>query len=178
MGVRAYSDALSVYSLCSRSMWLTFNKPCTGGFLVIKKESIFGKQAIAMTWDFPEANAIINETVGGFGPAIDLLKDKLANYTKKEGECGAKDTNNKRISSGKVVSTDPPYYDNIGYADLSDFFYVWLRHSLRTFFPELFATLAVPKAEELVASPYRHGSKREAEKFFPRGHDSGDASPR
>ena len=67
---------------------------------------------------------------------------------------------------GKVVSTDPPYYDNIGYADLSDFFYVWLRRSLRPVFPDLFATLAVPKAEELVATPYRHGSKEKAETFF------------
>jgi putative DNA methylase len=64
------------------------------------------------------------------------------------------------------VSTDPPYYDNIGYADLSDFFYVWLRRSLRSIFPDLFATLTVPKAEELVATPFRHGSKQEAEGFF------------
>jgi putative DNA methylase len=64
------------------------------------------------------------------------------------------------------VSTDPPYYDNIGYADLSDFFYVWLRRSLRPVYPDLFATLAVPKAEELVATPYRHGSKEKAETFF------------
>jgi len=68
-----------------------------------------------------------------------------------------------------VVSTDPPYYDNISYADLSDFFYVWLRRSLRTFFPDLFATLAVPKAEELVATPYRHGGKDQAEAFFMEG---------
>ena len=66
----------------------------------------------------------------------------------------------------KVLSTDPPYYDNIGYADLSDFFYVWLRRSLKPVFPELFVTLAVPKAEELVATPYRHGSMDEAETFF------------
>ena len=69
-------------------------------------------------------------------------------------------------STNKVVSTDPPYYDNIGYADLSDFFYVWLRRSLKPVFPDLFATLAVPKAEELVATPYRHGSKEKAEAFF------------
>ena len=81
------------------------------------------------------------------------------------------------ISRGKVVSTDPPYYDNIGYADLSDFFYVWLRRSLRSVFPDLFATLAVPKAEELVATPYRHGSKESAERFSRR-HDAGDAPPR
>ncbi len=70
------------------------------------------------------------------------------------------------ISKGRVISTDPPYYDNIGYADLSDFFYVWLRRSVRSIFPDLFSTLAVPKADELVATPYRHGSKGKAEKFF------------
>ena len=70
------------------------------------------------------------------------------------------------LAKRAVVSTDPPYYDNIGYADLSDFFYVWLRRSLRPVFPDLFATLAVPKAEELVATPYRHGSKEQAETFF------------
>ena len=69
----------------------------------------------------------------------------------------------------KLISTDPPYYDNIGYADLSDFFYVWLRKSLRPIFPDLFATLAVPKAEELVATPYRHGDKKKAEAFFLAG---------
>ena len=73
------------------------------------------------------------------------------------------------IARDAVVSTDPPYYDNIGYADLSDFFYVWLRRTLRSSFPELFATLAVPKAEELVATPYRHGGKEAAEAFFLEG---------
>jgi putative DNA methylase len=76
------------------------------------------------------------------------------------------DAQNQAVSGGKAVSTDPPYYDNIGYADLSDFFYVWLRRSLRSILPDLFATLAVPKAEELVATPYRHGSKEKAESFF------------
>src|SRR5262249_15267327 len=68
-----------------------------------------------------------------------------------------------------LVSTDPPYYDNVGYADLSDFFYVWMRPCLRSVYPELFSTLLVPKAEELVASPYRHGSKGKAEAFFLTG---------
>jgi putative DNA methylase len=80
------------------------------------------------------------------------------------------DAASQTITDGKVVSTDPPYYDNIGYADLSDFFYVWLRRSLQPVFPDLFATLAVPKAEELVATPYRHGSKEKAETFFLTGH--------
>ena len=70
------------------------------------------------------------------------------------------------VSLAGIFSTDPPYFDNVGYADLSDFFYVWLRRALRLVFPDLFATLAVPKAEELVATPYRHGSKDAAESFF------------
>ena len=85
------------------------------------------------------------------------------------GIAGQADAQNQSVSLGKLVSTDPPYYDNIGYADLSDFFYVWLRRSLRSVFPDLFATLAVPKAEELVATPYRHGSKAKAETFFLSG---------
>ena len=76
------------------------------------------------------------------------------------------DAQSQTLGFSAVVSTDPPYYDNIGYADLSDFFYVWLRRPLREVFPDLFATLAVPKAEELVATPYRHGSKERAESFF------------
>ena len=76
------------------------------------------------------------------------------------------DAQSQEFSRDAVVSTDPPYYDNIGYADLSDFFYVWLRRSLRPVFPDLFATLAMPKAEELVATPYRHGGKEKAEEFF------------
>ena len=68
-----------------------------------------------------------------------------------------------------MISTDPPYYDNIGYADLSDFFYVWLRHSLGGVWPDLFRRLTTPKAEELVATPYRHGGKVKAEAFFMKG---------
>src|SRR5207244_6550311 len=79
------------------------------------------------------------------------------------------DARTQSLSKNRVISSDPPYYDNIGYADLSDFFYVWLRRSLRPIFPDLFTTLAVPKAEELVATPYRHGSKEKAEAFFLAG---------
>ena len=79
------------------------------------------------------------------------------------------DASVQTTSYQKAVSTDPPYYDNIGYADLSDFFYVWLRRSFRSVFPNLLATISVPKAEELVATPYRHGSKEKAEQFFLAG---------
>ena len=87
-------------------------------------------------------------------------------YAPIPGNVVQTDAQSQNLSCDKVLSTDPPYYDNIGYADLSDFFYVWLRRSLKPVFPNLFATLAVPKAEELVATPYRHGSKEKAETFF------------
>ncbi|ALG72106.1 hypothetical protein AL072_08675 [Azospirillum thiophilum] len=82
------------------------------------------------------------------------------------GFASLSDASSQGITVNKVVSTDPPYYDNIGYADLSDFFYIWLRRSLRLIYPDICATLAVPKAEELVATPYRHGGKEKAERFF------------
>src|SRR5690606_23924285 len=82
------------------------------------------------------------------------------------GQANQADAQTTVLPAHKVVSTDPPYYDNIGYADLSDFFYVWMRRNLRETFPSLFATVAVPKDEELVATPYRHGNKEGAEKFF------------
>ena len=86
-----------------------------------------------------------------------------------QGVSSQEDAETRTGTVDKLVSTDPPYYDNIGYADLSDFFYVWLRRSLRSTFPDLFATLAVPKAEELVATPGRHGGKQQAETFLLEG---------
>jgi putative DNA methylase len=119
-----------------------------------------------MTWDFAEANTFA-DAGGSFGAAIE--KGALAIDALPVGAPGfarQADAASQSITSGKVVSSDPPYYDNIGYADLSDFFYVWLRRSLKPILPDLFATVAVPKAEELVATPSRHGSKEKAETFF------------
>ncbi|MBM2811003.1 MAG: hypothetical protein HW416_1762 [Chloroflexi bacterium] len=96
-----------------------------------------------------------------------ILCEVLDNFLSGiSAEAEQQNASNQALSAGKVVSTDPPYYDNIGYADLSEFFYVWLRRSLKSVYPDLFATLAVPKAEELVATPHRHGSKEKAEAFF------------
>jgi putative DNA methylase len=129
----------------------------------------FARQAIPMVWDFAEANPFAN---AGGSLATALEKSVMVINDFPAIPCShalQADAASQVITSDKVVSTDPPYYDNIGYADLSDYFYVWLRRSLRPVFPELFATLAVPKAEELVATPYRHGSKIEAEAYFLRG---------
>jgi putative DNA methylase len=124
-----------------------------------------------MSWDYAEAN-----TVGGpSGSFESMVKNTVAGLLSNDtmqgsvGHAEQSDASSQSISVSKVISTDPPYYDNIGYADLSDFFYIWLRRSLKPIFPDLFATLAVPKAEELVATPYRHGSKEKAEAFFLEG---------
>lgn len=126
----------------------------------------FGRQAIPMVWDFAEGNPF-SESSGNWINNVDWGEKALAKVPASTGGAATQqDASTQSISTGRVVSTDPPYYDNIGYADLSDFFYVWLRRTLRSTFPSLFATLAVPKAEELVATPYRHGGKEGAERFF------------
>ena len=126
----------------------------------------FGRQALPMVWDFAEANPFSDST-GNFSGSLAWVEKAFDCFPARPlGIVQQCDAQTQSISVGKVVSTDPPYYDNIGYADLSDFFYVWLRKSLRPIFPGLYATLAVPKAEELVATPYRHGGKDEAEAFF------------
>jgi putative DNA methylase len=130
----------------------------------------FARQAIPMTWDFAEANIFgpstgsIDIILGWIDKAIERLP---AHTSGRVAQLDASDAD--FAASPPVVSTDPPYFDNIGYADLSDFFYVWLRRSLRAVVPEITTTVAVPKTEELVASPYRHGSKKNAEAFFLQG---------
>jgi putative DNA methylase len=126
----------------------------------------FSRQALPMSWDFVEVNPIGQQT-GGYAESLRWTLEALEGTAAvRSGVAYQLDVSHLPTERVPVFSTDPPYYDNIGYADLSDFFYIWLRHSLRTVFPDLFATLTVPKASELVATPYRHGSKRAAEKFF------------
>jgi putative DNA methylase len=120
-----------------------------------------------MLWDFGEANPL-HDSSGGLLTNIAVSLRALDTFATSatSGSGFQSDASTQTVSEGKVVSTDPPYYDNVPYADLSDFFYVWLRRSLRSTFPDLFETVAVPKAEELVAFAYRHGGKAGAEAFF------------
>jgi putative DNA methylase len=167
MGACAYADAVGVYLSFAVDRCCDFSNSCTRWVPGNQKVmNLFGKQTISMTWDFPEA-AILHGTVGGFVPAVAFIAECINMLaTDGQGIAVQQDAMTGGQTVGKIVSTDPPYYDNIGYADLSDFFYVWLRHSLRAVFPDLFATLAVPKADELVATPYRHGGREKAETFF------------
>ncbi len=168
-GATAYAEAAGVYLgfVCSR-LTDRFSTVCAWDShkSAEKIRNTFGRQAIPMTWDYAEANCFTDSS-GSFSVQCEYIAKSMREFpAMAAGFAGQADAQTQTISAKKVVSTDPPYYDNIGYADLSDFFYVWLRRSLRPIFPKLYATLAVPKAEELIATPYRHGSKQAAEVFF------------
>ncbi|HRU29956.1 MAG TPA: hypothetical protein P5082_13375, partial [Treponema sp.] len=173
-GARAYAEAVGVYVSFTLSKQADLGNSLCGWEPIAQcPRHLFSRQAIPMIWDFAEGNPIGNSS-GSWMVFLDGIVDafeKAFTYTSNNssGYSDQNDASIQTISKDKVISTDPPYFDNIGYADLSDFFYVWLRKSLRSVFPELFGTLAVPKAEELVATPYRHGSKEGAERFFLTG---------
>ena len=136
-----------------------------------KMRNTFARQAIPMVWDFAEANPFSTSS-GGFSGAIEWVSDVVALLPSGlPGHAIQRDaTSSIDNVPNPIISTDPPYYDNIGYADLSDFFYIWLRRSLHTIYPELFGTMLVPKAQELIATPYRFGgSKQKAQEFFEHG---------
>jgi putative DNA methylase len=173
IGATAYADAVAVYLAFAISKLADRGSSiCTWFTERDSTRNTFARQAIPMTWDFAELNTLLDGT-GSFVGAVmwtaESIEGVAANGALAAGSALQLDATSQSLSEAKVISTDPPYYDNIGYADLSDFFYVWLRRSLRPAFPGLFATLAVPKAEELVATPYRHGSKEAAEAFFIEG---------
>jgi len=172
-GPTAYADAVATYLAfavdkladfsCSVAAWNSTNEQI---------RNVFSRQAIPMTWDFAEVNPFsgrlaswdsqLHNLVGairdciGFGGSTGLSLQRDARARVRE-------------SVGAVVSTDPPYYDNISYADLSDFFFVWLRRNLADVWPDECATLQTPKAEELIANRYRAGSKEAAEEHFESG---------
>jgi putative DNA methylase len=170
-GALAYAEAVGVYlGFCLDKATLTNTTQATWQKDPDRLTQAFGRQAIPMVWDYAEANPL-SDAGGGFGITSHAVGKVLERFplVAVPGEGSQQDARCETGTSAKVVSTDPPYYDNIGYADLSDYFYVWLRRSQRPVFPDMFATLAVPKAEELVATPYRHGSKEKAETFFLEG---------
>ena len=169
-GTQAYAESISVYLAMGVSkMSDAQTSLCRWKITMDQSIATFGRQAIPMVWDFSEANAL-GGMAGDFLVSLNNMMRVLDNLGQGvAGHVQQADAQNQKISALKVISTDPPYYDNIGYADLSDFFYLWLRKSLREVFPTLLATIAVPKAEELVATPYRHGSKERAESFFLNG---------
>ena len=170
----AYADAIGTYlgfSVSrSTSMWssLCWWQP-SGEFVA----QVFTRQALAMVWDYAEVCPFSHATgnwmgaVNWIAKVIEILPaSPAANVEQNDAALTIELGQNKAL----LVSTDPPYYDNIGYADLSDFFYIWLRRSLRNVYPHLFNLMLVPKAAELIATPYRFGGdKRKAEAHFLTG---------
>jgi putative DNA methylase len=171
IGASAYAEAVGVYLGCGVGRAADYwNSNATwepgGGFVA----HAFTRQAIPMVWDFAESSPFSENGGNWVATCMEWVERVIQNFVPANaGRAEQADAQTQPISADKLVSTDPPYYDNIGYADLSDFFYVWMRRSQRTVFPDLFVTLAVPKAEELVATPYRHGGKEQAESFFLSG---------
>ncbi|NLV29420.1 MAG: DUF1156 domain-containing protein, partial [Erysipelotrichaceae bacterium] len=135
-----------------------------------KAMNMFSKQAIPMTWDYPEVN-ILADSVGGISTITEYISKCIMQLAPaRQGFAFQNDAQNDFGMRGVVVSTDPPYYNNVTYADLSDFFYVWLRRNLKPIYPELFKTMLVPKSEELIAEKYRFkGNMDQAKAFFETG---------
>ncbi len=170
--VSAYSDAVATYLAfgvdraadywSSNATWES-----GGGFIA----HVFTKQALPMVWDYAEANPFSTSTGNWLQTCMDWIVRVIKNTlpASNAGFATQSDASTQDISRNKVISTDPPYFDNISYADLSDYFYPWMRKSLKSTYPALFSTIAVPKAEELIASPHRQGSKDKAETFFMDG---------
>lgn len=170
-GARAYGEAVGVY------LAFAIDKMSDRGSTICgwdtQRDGVtntFGRQAIPMKWDFAESNPFSNSS-GCFDNTMMwitkcLVEMPASKYAEVEQADAQSDCGLRNI----MISTDPPYYDNIGYADLSDYFYVWMRRSLKESFPKLFSTMLVPKVEELIATPYRHdGSVEKAKEFFEHG---------
>lgn len=169
LGAVAYADAISCYlGLAVSRTTNTINALAVWSQSREQSVNLFSRQAIPMAWDFPEVNPF-GGAAGDFGGTTTSIAKTVSSALANPAYAAQADAQTQTISWEKVISTDPPYYDNVAYAELSDFFYVWLRRALRSVIPDLFSTLAVPKAEELVAVPNRHGSKDKAELFFLKG---------
>lgn len=175
-GAAAYADAIAIYLAFAVSRVTNKNNSICTWDSSMKMQAVrglFSRQAIPMAWDFAEAN-LFADSSGSFRSDVSWIAEVLEQFPTQEhvGEVQQADAAHLEYPKSVVVSTDPPYYDNIGYSDLSDFFYVWLRRSLRSELSSLFSTLLTPKSDELVANPYRHGGREGAKLFFVDGFNA------
>lgn len=170
-GAVAYADAVATYlgmassTIADDLSALVGWRPTNG---TGSTRSTFARQALPMVWNFAEANPF-SRTSGDISFTIAAIVSALKGLRGRPQGSAVQRSARSAIASGYAISTDPPYYDNIGYSDLSDFFYVWLRRSLRSVYPKLLSTVLVPKSEELVANPHRHHGKDRAQAFFETG---------
>lgn len=168
-GAMAYAETIAIYLALGVDKAADYNSTIccwiSGGETL---RSTFGRQAIPMVWDFCEAN-ILGDSTGSYYSILEQINRVVRTLGSKTKSYAYQQDAQTDQFDNAVVSTDPPYFDNIGYADLSDFFYVWLRRSIKTIYPKIFATISVPKVEELIATRFRHKSQDAAETFFLNG---------
>uniref|UniRef100_UPI000B109886 DUF1156 domain-containing protein n=1 Tax=Rhodococcus sp. HS-D2 TaxID=1384636 RepID=UPI000B109886 len=170
-GAVAYADAVATYLGFGISKATDYHNALCAWRSDPKNEGIghlFARQAIPMIWDYCEGNPFSSSS-GNLGDQFVWIGKVLDRLTASTSASAKQSDAASRGFEGALISTDPPYYDNIGYSDLSDFFYVWLRQSLKGIHPEILGTMLVPKVEELVANPYRHNGKDGAKIFFEEG---------
>jgi putative DNA methylase len=171
-GAAAYADAVATYlglavsTLTDDHSTIVTWRPQNGNG---STRSTFARQAIPMTWDYAEANPFAARTAGDLKLIVDGIANVLELVPQGPPGCATQLDALTVPYNGALLATDPPYYNNIGYSDLSDFFYVWLRPTLGDVWPHLFSTTLVPKADELVANPYRHNGDEGARTFFQDG---------
>jgi putative DNA methylase len=169
-----YADAVACYLSFVVSKVADYN--CSVAVWYPKEDrpkNLFARQAIPMVWDYPEVN-VLADIGGTWAGCLRVVADAMGGIPteiRSSAEVRQADARTLPIPAGVVVATDPPYYDNVPYADLSDFFYVWLRRSLADVYPDLMATMLTPKADELVADQVRLGGKDSASKFFESGFE-------
>jgi putative DNA methylase len=168
LGARAYADVIALYLATAIDRVAYYGSSLTTW---LPKDNALRdcmpRQALQMVWDYAEGNPL-GKSSGDFLTCLNVVANYLDVATPRaEAVAVQEDARRVEFAGQRVLfCTDPPYYDNIGYADLSDYFYVWLRRSLRSMFPALFSTVSTPKAAELVATPARHGGRGGAEAFF------------
>lgn len=171
VGAAAYADAVTTYlgmassTIADDLSTLVGWRPTNG---TGSTRSTFVRQALPMVWNFAEANPFSNSS-GDIAYTIAAIVSVLKGLIGAKPAVAIQRDARAAIKSGFAISTDPPYYDNVGHSDLSDFFYIWLRRSLRHVYPTLLSTMLVPKADELVANPHRHDGRESAQTFFEDG---------
>ena len=169
-GAKAYSEAVSVYLAFILDRLVSFSSSiCTWDASYGKMRNAFGRQAIPMTWDFAESNPFSSSTGSWISMKSWVQKAVSQFVISSRGHQEQIDAQTVKYPPSCVISTDPPYYDNICYADLSDYFYPWMKSSLGKVYPDLFGFLSTPKREELIAARHRHNNSGEAEKYFLEG---------
>jgi putative DNA methylase len=170
--VNTYADAVCTYLAFAVSKLADWNSAVCSWIPAIEGiRDTFARSALPMVWDFAEINPFSN-SVGSFRNHVEWVASAVAALVPgtPPGSALQRDAAVSAVQGQAMISTDPPYYDNIGYADLSDFFYVWLRRSLASIYPSEMSTLLVPKSQELIAASYRfNGDRRRADAHFEEG---------